>query len=217
MPDLSVVIIDDHKLFRDGLEALLTRRGIQVAASLGEGLRGVELAQKAQPDVVLLDVRMPDVDGIEILEMLKEQGFANSVVMLTTSEDCADLAGAMIRGAKGYLMKDIAPDDLVAALHSVVEGETVIAPSLREEYEKLDLSKPPPSRCGKLVGKLTPREREVLALLVEGQSNKMIAKVLKISDGTVKLHVNTILRKFGVHSRVEAAMIEVERNIHKGR
>lgn len=217
MPDLSVVIIDDHKLFRDGLEALLTQRGIRVAASLGEGLRGVELAQKEQPDVLLVDVRMPDVDGIEILEMLQDQGFASAVVMLTTSEDPADLAGAMMRGARGYLMKDIAPDDLVAALHSVVEGETVVAPSLREAYEKLDMNKLPPLRCGELVSKLTPREREVLALLVEGRSNKVIANALDISAGTVKLHVNTILRKLGVHSRVEAAMIEVERGIRKGR
>lgn len=216
MGSLSVALIDDHRLFREGLKVLLAQHDVDVVASSGEGLRGVELVQKIQPDVVLVAVRMPTVDGIQVLEALSKRGFAKPVVMLTASKKTDDLADSIKHGAKGYLLKDIAPDDLVTALRAAIRGETVIAPSLRATFEKLDMGEPPSPCLDDLVSRLTPRERQVLELLVQGQSNKLIADTLGITFGTVKLHVNMILKKLGVHSRTEAAMIEVRRTIRKG-
>ncbi len=214
---LSVALIDGHRLFRDGLEALLAARGVEVVASEGDALRGVERVHKTQPDAVLVAVRMSAVDGIQVLEELSRRGFAKPVVMLTASRESDDLSDSLKRGAKGYLLKDSAPDDLVAALHDVVRGKTVVAPVLRGAYEKLDLSEPPAPCPGELIGKLTAREREVLDLLVHGRSNKLIAEALGITFGTVKLHVNVVLKKLGVRSRTEAAMIAVKHAIRKGR
>jgi two-component system nitrate/nitrite response regulator NarL len=210
---LRILLVDDHTLFRVGLEGLLGHRGIDVVAAVGDGREGLRLAGELNPDVVLLDMRMPELDGIEMLRQLRAAGFDKPIVMLTTSSDERDLVEALRNGAQGYLLKDMEPDDLVVALRDIVAGKTVVAPDLAPVLAKVvqgETLEPPATSP---FAELTPRESEILALLAEGQSNKVIARNLGISDGTVKLHVKAILRKLGVHSRVEAAVIAVEQGL----
>ena len=214
VPDrLRVMVIDDHTLFRSGLSELLERRGIEVCAAVGDGEEGCRLAAELVPDVVLLDLRMPELDGLSVLERLAALGLRSAVVMLTTSSDERDLVTSLRSGARGYLLKDMEPDQLVDALAAVVEGETVVAPEMTSVLAKVvkggELESERPDRFSAL----TPREFEILRHLAEGQSNKEIARDLGITDGTVKLHVRSILRKLEVRSRVEAAVIAVEERI----
>lgn len=211
---MRILLIDDHALFRVGLEGLLARHGIEVVSAVGDGEEGVRLALQLQPDVVLLDLRMPDMDGVEVLRRLHDSGLNRPVVMLTTSSEEEDLISCLRNGARGYLVKNMEPDDLVTALHNVTAGETVVAKELTGVLARVIQGADPALAEGtELHADLTPREREILCLVAEGQSNKVIARNLGISDGTVKLHVKAILRKLGVHSRVEAAVIAVEQGL----
>jgi len=239
---MRVLLIDDHTLFREGLAGLLKRRNIDAAAA-GDGRAGVRRAEAFNPDVILLDLRMPDIDGLEVLDHLMRRRVAAPVVMLSTSSDQADLAEALRKGAKGYLLKDMEPDELVDALRAAAAGRTVVAPHLAPTLAELVKRGGDGGRGGDRDGdrggdggrdrdrggdrggdggggagdagppapfnQLTPRELEILRHLSEGRSNKVIARRLDISDGTVKLHVQSILRKLKVHSRVEAAVMAV--------
>ena len=228
---LKIVLIDDHTLFRVGLEGLLTSRGIEVAASVDNGVDCVSLVSEIKPDVVLLDMRMPDISGIGVLKKLRENlspifpeetrervSFLLEnempIVMLTTSTEETDLVESLRAGAQGYLLKDMEPDALVIALRDIVAGKTVVAPDLAPILARAVRGKDggTPEISGPF-DELTPRETEILGLLAEGQSNKAIARNLGISDGTVKLHVKAILRKLEVHSRVEAAVMAVVKGL----
>lgn len=212
--NLRVLIIDDHTLFREGLEGLLTRRDIDVIASVGDGETGISLAQELKPDIILLDMRMPDINGLGVLKKLNECGLTMPISMLTTSTEERDLVEALRSGAKGYLLKDMEPDSLVVALRDIVSGKTVVAPALAPVLAKVVQGNAPGVSDEETPFEdLTPRETEILGLLAEGQSNKVIARNLGISDGTVKLHVKAILRKLSVHSRVEAAVLAVEHGL----
>ena len=211
---MRIVLIDDHALFRIGLEGLFERRGIEVVASVGDGYEGVKVVFANNPDVVLLDMRMPDINGIQVLKKLRDEGLEAPVVMLTTSNDERDLIESLRNGAAGYLLKDMDPDDLVNALHEIVKGQTVIAPELTGVLAKVvQYGDEAIEDESKRFAELTPREHEILCHVAEGESNKVIAKKLGISDGTVKLHVKAILRKMNIHSRVEAAVIAVEKSL----
>ena len=214
---LRVVLIDDHTLFRVGLEGLLVSRGIEIAASVDRGEDCVELVKDKAPDVVLLDMRMPDINGLGVLRLLRENDLNMPIVMLTTSTEEADLVESLRAGAQGYLLKDMEPDALVIALRDIVAGKTVVAPDLAPVLARAvqGKSEEPPSTESSPFDDLTPRETEILGLLAEGQSNKAIARNLGISDGTVKLHVKAILRKLNVHSRVEAAVMAVEKGLSR--
>ena len=214
---MKALLIDDHALFRAGLEGLLERRGIEIVASLGSGEDAVRVVRKTAPDVVLLDLRMPEIGGLDVLKMLTDRKSAIPVVMLTTSAEEQDLAEALRKGARGYLMKDMEPDELVMALRDIVAGNTIVAPALTGILADLvkNGDRPKNKETAQPFTELTPREREILGHLAEGQSNKVIARHLDISDGTVKLHVKSILRKLGVHSRVEAAVMAVEHGIRR--
>jgi len=211
---MRVLVIDDHALFRIGLQELLMRRGIEVSA-VGAGQQGIDAAAAESPDVVLLDMRIPDMNGVEVLKRLKAATPQLRVAMLTTSREENDVIESLQQGAQGYLLKDMEPEELITALGEIREGATVVAKELtsilaravqgetkQEEVEEKNI-----------FSDLTPREREILCLLAEGQSNKVIARSLGISDGTVKLHVKAIMRKLNVHSRVEAAVIAVEQEL----
>ncbi len=211
--NLRVLIIDDHTLFRDGLQGLLERHNIDVVGSLGDGHEGIRLAQELKPDIILLDMRMPSLSGLEVLKQLQQNNFEAPIAMLTTSNDERDLVEALRNGAKGYLLKDMDPDDVVAALREIVKGETVVAPNLTQILARVVKGEPILESEPSPIDDLTPREAEILSLLAEGQSNKVIARNLGISDGTVKLHVKAILRKLNIHSRVEAAVIAVEQGM----
>jgi len=210
---LNILLVDDHTLFREGLEGLLSRRDINIVAAVGNGHEGLRLAIELKPDVVLLDMRMPEMDGMDVLRQVRKNGFTNPVDMTTTSSDERDLVESLRRGAKGYLLKDMEPDQLVLALRDIVGGKTVVAPDLAPVLARVVQGDSIAPEEESPFTKLTPRENEILALLAEGQSNKEIARNLGISDGTVKRHVKSILRKLGVHSRVEAAVIAVEQGL----
>ena len=209
---IKVVLIDDHTLFRVGLEGLLTTRGIDVIASVNTGKEADRLVDELKPDVILLDMRMPGIDGLGVLTFLRDKYPELPIVMLTTSTDETDLVESLRAGAQGYLLKDMEPDELVIALRDIINGKTVVAPDLAPILAKAVQGKTEKSEKenDSPFSGLTPRETEILGLLAEGQSNKAIARNLGISDGTVKLHVKAILRKLDVHSRVEAAVMAVE-------
>ena len=211
---LRITIIDDHTLFRAGLKSLLDLHGLEVLDSVGDGETGLEAVQQRRPDVVLLDLRLPEVDGLQVLRKLKRIKDGPPVVLLTTSAREKDLADALRAGASGYLLKDMDPDELVAALRSIVLGKTIVAqsltPLLAGLVQRKDMEVPPE---GGLFDALTPREREILVLLAEGLSNRSIAERLVISEGTVKAHVKAILRKLKVGSRVAAAVLAVEHGL----
>jgi two-component system nitrate/nitrite response regulator NarL len=217
MSNLRILIIDDHTLFRVGLEGLLTSRGIEVVASVGSGHEAQRLVDELNPDIILLDMRMPGINGLEVLIMLREKNESLPIVMLTTSTEENDLLKSLRSGAQGYLLKDMEPDELVLALREIVAGKTVVAPDLAPILAKAVQGKitEKEEKDDSPFSALTPRETEILGLLAEGQSNKAIARNLGISDGTVKLHVKAILRKLNVHSRVEAAVMAVKRGFNK--
>ena len=213
-----VLLIDDHTLFRAGLRDLLLRRNIEVVADVADGTEGVKIASENPLDIVLLDMRMPLMDGISVLKILKDAHPDLPVAMLTTSTDESDLIGALQSGAQGYLLKDMEPDDLVVALREIVTGKTVVAPGLETV---LTHAVKGDNLCSNNAEKydpfavLTPREFEVVTLIAEGQSNKVIARNLYISDGTVKLHVKSILKKLNVNSRITIAVMAVEYGVKK--
>jgi len=212
---MRILLIDDHALFRSGLETLLERHGIDVVAAVASGIEGRTLAQRLDPDIILLDMRMPEMNGLDVLKHMRDAGLTMPIVMLTTSNEERDLVECLRSGAQGYLLKDMEPADLVAALREISEGKTVVAPELTGALARAiqgDGDERPATPINPFAD-LTPRELEILCLLAEGQSNKVIARNLGISDGTVKLHVKAVLRKLDVHSRVEAAVMAVEKNL----
>jgi two-component system nitrate/nitrite response regulator NarL len=209
---MRVLLIDDHALFRFGLQELLERRGIEVIA-VGDAAVGLQRVIETRPDVVLLDMRMPRLSGLDLLRQLRESRQTMPIAMLTTSAEERDVIDSLQSGAQGYLLKDMEPDALIAALGEIVRGRTVIAPELAIVLARAVQGEARVAQTDSGIADLTPREQEILCHLAEGQSNKSIARRLGIADGTVKLHVKAILRKLEVHSRVEAAVIAVERGL----
>ena len=218
---MRVLLIDDHALVRKGIEELLQSRGVQVVASVGSGEEGVRRARELPADLILLDVKMPGLNGIDTLRALRAAGVRAPVLMLTMSRDDADLGAALRNGAQGYLLKDIEPEELVPALEATLKGNNVVARELVGSLARLvggrSDAEPDAPRPAARFAELTPREREILECIADGMSNKMIARTLDITDGTVKLHVKAILRKLGMRSRVEAAVAAVEHGLGRKR
>jgi len=217
---MRVLLIDDHALVRKGIEELLQSRGVQVVAAVGSGEEGVRRARELPADLILLDVKMPGMNGVETLQQLRASGVRAPVVMLTMSREDADLSAALRAGARGYLLKDMEPEDLVPALKAAVQGDNVVAQELVGSLAGLVRGDAVPAlapRKAAPFAELTPRELEILEHIADGSSNKMIARALEITDGTVKLHVKAILRKLGLRSRVEAAVSAVEHGLGKSR
>ncbi|MBK7473267.1 MAG: response regulator [Betaproteobacteria bacterium] len=212
--DVRVLLIDDHALCRRGLAELLERRpGITVAGFTGDPDEASRMVAALVPDLVVLDLRMPDVDGLTLLKRLREEGCKAAVLILTMSDSQDDLARALRAGVRGYVLKNMEPDDLVDAIQRVARGEMVVAPALMLKLANmLDGSQQYQSRESLMVS-LTEREREILTHLARGESNKTIARALDISHDTVKLHVRHILSKLNLTSRVEAAIFAVEHRI----
>jgi len=207
---MSLVLVDDHTLFRTGLHELLSRRKLDVVGMTGNPVEALNLVLEKTPDVVLLDLRMKELSGLEVLRQIREARPDQCVVILTTSIEENDLLEALRLGANGYLLKDLEPDSFVDLLFQAKAGETVVAQDLTGLLAKAAISGNNDSKD--LVDnsyQLTARETDILSYIAKGLSNKDIAQELGIVDGTVKLHVRAILKKLGVKSRVQAAIVAV--------
>lgn len=211
---MRVLMIDDHALFRMGLSELLERRGIEVVGAVGDCQQGIQWAEDKAPDIVLLDMRMPAMNGLEVLQELRRRPVSMPIAMLTTSREESDVVNALQGGARGYLLKDMEPEDVIASIERCARGELVVAPSMTLKLAQM--LEGGPSRSSERrdqLASLTERERQILEHLARGESNKTIARALDISHDTVKLHVRHILAKLNLSSRVEAAVFAVEARI----
>ena len=213
---VSVLIVDDHALFRRGLQMVLAGEpGIDVVGEAADGHEAVERAQETSPDVVLMDVRMPKRSGIEATSAIKDALPTTKILMLTISDEEADLYDAIKAGASGYLLKEISIDEVAQAIRSVNQGQSLISPSmaakLLNEFAALVKRQDEPAAVP--TPRLTDRELEVLRLVAQGMNNKDIGEELFISEHTVKNHVRNILEKLHLHSRMEAVVYAVREKL----
>ncbi|HEY0719598.1 MAG TPA: response regulator transcription factor [Streptosporangiaceae bacterium] len=216
---LTVLIVDDHPVVRQGLRVLLdVHDGIEVAGEAADGAGALALAAQLNPDVILLDLKLPGLDGIGVLEELRARGIGSRVLILTSGNDPVQVSRAVQAGASGFLFKDVDPDALIRAIRSVHDGNLLLAPgaagSLLPGAVTAGGWPPggPAPRSG--LGVLTAREREVLDEIARGRSNREIARQLHVSEKTVKTHVSSVLAKLGVQDRTQAALYAVQ---HTGR
>ncbi len=211
----SILIIDDHPLLRRGVTQLLELEDdMTLAGEAGEPEEGLRLADELDPDLILLDLNMPGMDGLETLRRLRKGDFAGRIVMFTVSDHEEDVVAALRAGADGYLLKDMDPDDMVRQLRQAALGRMVISESLTALLaEALRNQRGQPAAPD--VHSLTQREREILRELAAGLSNKLIARRLDITEGTVKVHVKHLLKKLNLRSRVEAAVWAVQEGVDK--
>jgi DNA-binding NarL/FixJ family response regulator len=209
---VRVALVDDHGIVRQGLRALLTRPGIEVVGEADTGSSAVELARALRPDVMLLDIRMKDSDGLQSLPQIKQASPGTSVIMLTTYANPGYLARAINSGASGYLSKETDPEQIVRAIHSAAAGDLTIDRSLLEaalSHVQESTGPLPPDQPDMPIEPLSDRENDVLALMVNGFNNSAIAESLSISVPTVKTHVQHILHKLHVSDRTQAALLAV--------
>lgn len=216
---IRVLLVDDHALFRSGIRLLLQRHPeFEIVGEAGDGMEGVKRAAQLRPDVVLLDLHMPGLSGRDAAAMMTEEAPGTHVLMLTVSEDAEDLIAALRAGACGYLLKNIEAEALVAAVVRAAAGESVISPQMMGKLvqgvrSETQAKSPAPPVVASELNKLSPREREILAFIARGHSNKEIARELDLAESTVKIHVQNILRKLGLASRVQAAVFAVEHGV----
>ena len=207
---IRIVVVDDHTLFRRGITALLTRvPDFDVVGEAADGFEGIKAVAQQRPDVVLLDLHMPGISGIDTLSAILKETPGTHVVMLTVSEQADDLMLALRSGALGYLLKNIESDFLVDSVRRAADGEAVMSPEMTSKLMR-------EVRSGAATARepaLSPREREILVFLARGASNKEIARDLEVAESTVKIHVQHILRKLELTSRVQAAVWAVEHGI----
>jgi len=215
---VRVLLVDDHTLFRKGLAELLDGRdGIRVIAATGSETEALAIAREQRPEVAIVDLNMPPHGGLALLRRLREEGWQGTSIVLTVSDAEDDMANALAGGARGYLLKDMEPDELVEAVRRALRGETVVAPAMTLKLISLLHPKRGAAVREDLLAELTPREREILQYLTQGMTNKAIARALDISHETVKLHVRRILAKLKLTSRVEAAVFAVEQRVAASR
>jgi DNA-binding NarL/FixJ family response regulator len=211
---VRVLICDDHALFRRGLVMVLeSEDGVDVVAEAEDGLQAVAKAQEFVPDVVLMDVRMPKLSGIQATRTIADLVPAAKILMLTVSDEEDDLYEAVKAGATGYLLKEISIEEVANAIRAVVTGQSLISPSMASKLllEFNNLARQAEERM--VVPRLTERELQVLKLVAKGQSNREVAVELFISENTVKNHVRNILEKLQIHSRMEAVMVAVREKL----
>jgi len=200
---MRILVADDHSLFRDGLVSLLEAAGHEVVGQVGDGEAAIEAAARLNPDLVLLDVSMPGLGGLQALRRIKAERPEARVVMLTVSDDEATLLMAMRAGAQGYLLKSLAAGEFLAMIEGLERGEAAVTRKTTARLiQGLSRTEEPQAE---VVDQLTARERELLAFVVQGLSNKAIARKMSISENTVKYYMKNILQKLGAHNRTEAA------------
>lgn len=207
---VRLVIADDHELARAGLRTMLASEpDLSVVAEASTGREALTLCQKLKPDLVLMDVRMPDLDGLAATEVIKRENPTTSVVIVTMYENPDYLFQAVRAGAAGYLLKDATRDEVIDAVRRVLAGESILSPDLAAQVLRR-LSKETSRAVPGTPEQLTPRETEVLHLVTQGYTNRAIASDLSISVGTVKVHVEHIIAKLGVSDRTQAAVRAIE-------
>ena len=213
---ISVLLVDDHTLFRSGIRSLLQRHPeFNVVGEAADGFEGIKRALQLQPQVVLLDLNMPGMSGVETLQLMRQDCPDTAIVMLTVSEDAEDLSTALKAGASGYLLKNIDTDYLTRAIRRAAAGETVVAEAMTAKLVA-QLQSGAVAPVASELDKLTPREREILDCLARGESNKSIARNLELAESTVKIHVQNVLKKLKLSSRVQAAVYAVEHRMQGG-
>ena len=204
---LKVVLVDDQSLCRRGLSELLANCYDFAVLGATGSIDELRILLNQKPDLLIVDLRMKPLDGISLLEQLRREGYMTPAVMLTMSDSETDLGNAIRAGVRGYLLKDMAPDDVVDAIRRVAAGELVVAPTMTVKMIEMLRGEQPGQEPKNSLKLLTEREREILQLLSRGESNKAIAQTLKISYDTVKQHVRHILNKLNLSSRVKAAVL----------
>ena len=213
MTPIRVLIADDQALVRAGFRAILEgQRGISVVGEAADGRDAVDLARRRRPDVVLMDIQMPDLDGLEATRgiLADAGGHQVAVLMLTTFDLNEYVYEALRAGASGFLLKDVLPEDLIAAVRVVAAGDGLIAPTITKRLIEQFARTAPPSAPPAEIGYLTPRELEVLMLMARGLSNGEIADELVLSEATVKTHVKRVLSKLDLRDRVQAVVLAYE-------
>lgn len=210
---IKIILIDDHTLFRSGIKALLSRQSdFEVIGEAADGFTGIKLVEQIRPDIVLLDLDMPVMNGRETLAQILSSNPQQTVVMLTVSEDNDDLTECMRIGARGFLLKNINADFLLDSIRKAVDGDNVFSPEMTTRLVQ-SLISPVSPRADHLLSTLTPREMEILGYLAAGHSNKVIARHLELAESTIKVHVQNILRKLNLSSRVQAAVYAVQHKV----
>lgn len=208
MQPLRVLLVDDHALFRAGLDTLLSgREGWHVVGEATDGREALARARETQPDLILMDIKMPEMDGLEATRLIKAEMPDTRIVMLTVSEEDEDLFAAIKSGAQGYLLKSLDSGDLFVLLEDLVAGEAVVSPSLAWKILAAMTEQEEPKEI------LTPREKEVLELVVKGATNKEIAAALSISEHTVKFHLRNVLQKLHLRNRSEVVAYALRRGL----
>lgn len=200
-----LVVVDDQTLVRQGIRTLLEMAGFDVVGEADDGRRALDVIGATSPDVVLLDLRMPEADGIWTLDRLRERGLEVPVLVLTTFDDDELVLAALRAGARGYLLKDVTLEQLARAVRTLEEGGTLVAPSITDRLLRAIRSVPQPDDTP-VVQALTERELEVLRLMAAGFGNRTIADALFLAEGTVKNHVSSILLKLGARDRTNAVL-----------
>ncbi|MCP1574102.1 two-component system nitrate/nitrite response regulator NarL [Herbaspirillum rubrisubalbicans] len=212
---IRILLVDDHTLFRSGIRLLLQRHPeFEVVGEAVDGLDGVKRARQLHPDVVLMDLNMPGLSGLEAMQLIVEDLPETAVLMLSVSEEAEDLSTALHNGAAGYLLKNIEADYLVQAIKRAAAGEPVISEAMTAKLV-MQFRATRPGGAGDMKEKLTARERETMRCVAQGQSNKEIARSLDVAESTVKIHVQNILKKLNLSSRVQIAVYAVEHGLDK--
>ena len=208
---VRVLLVDDDDLMRAGLRSVLSSDDtIEVAGEAGDGSEALDRVRETQPDVVLMDIRMPGVDGISATREVLAGSVDVKVVVLTTFEDDDYIFDALSAGASGFLLKRTKPEELISAIHAVADGDSLLSPSVTRRVIDRMATQPVAGLSGARLEKLTPREREVLELIGRGLSNREIAESFVIEESTVKTHVKRILMKLGLRDRVQAVVLAYE-------
>ncbi|MFI3309198.1 MULTISPECIES: two-component system response regulator NarL [Ewingella] len=208
----TILLIDDHPMLRNGVKQLIALdTTLQVIGEASNGEQGVELAKQLDPDLILLDLNMPGMNGLDTLDKMRQTDLSGRIVVFSVSNHEDDVVTALKRGADGYLLKDMEPEDLLAALHNAAGGKMVLSEALTPVLAaSLRESRPSGDRD---IQSLTPRERDIIKLIAEGLPNKVIARRLNITESTVKVHVKHLLKKMKLKSRVEAAVWVLQSNV----
>src|ERR1700690_2720907 len=211
---LRIVIVDDHDLFRTGLRSLLEEQGVRVVGDASSGAEGVQLVRELAPDVVVMDLAMPGMGGLDATRHITSIAPLTRVVMLTISAGEADVMDAIFAGACGYLLKDSSIQELMAGIHAAARGESPVSPAIAAKvFQRLRATATTPEVAGSIRAELSEREIEVLKLIASGNDNGMIAAGLHISPKTVKNHISNILMKLQIENRIQAAVYAVRSGI----